>query len=871
MIIIGIGASAGGLDALEAFFQAADVLEGSAFVVVQHLATGQVSLLPELLQRATGFAVSPVEDDTSPQANHVHVAPPGVEIRMRDGRFVLRPAGNSGHGLPIDAFFRSLADDRLEDAIGVILSGMGSDGTLGLRAMKERAAATFVQAPESARFDSMPLSAVRSGVADVVARPEEIPRKIAEFLRRVRTPQDPAAPVTDEEAIGSVLAILRTQTGHDFRMYKRNTVVRRIERRMALHQLASLADYASLLGASSAETELLLKELLIGVTSFFRDPQAWTDLESQALPDLLSSRPDGSTLRIWTPACSTGEEVYSLAMVLVEVIEKLCPPRKLAMKIFATDIDVDAIDKARAGRYPQNIRADVSPARLSRFFVQDDDGYVVRKDLREHVIFALQNVAMDPPFTRLDLIVCRNLLIYLDTSLQARLLPLFHHCLETGGLLMLGNAETTSSASDCFTPVLARSKIFRRIESGRRVGFVAFPATFDRQPQSAAAAGTAAADAVRNGEPRPDLKTMADQLLLQRYAPAAVLTNGDGDVLYISGRTGRYLEPAAGKANWNIFAMVREGLGQRLGAAYQEAVRERRSVAVRGTIGDPRSGQHTVQVTVDPIVSPPTMRGMVMVVFEARDDAAPTQAPQASKRTGARSSPLRRELASLHDALRTARDEAQNAKEQSQAAHEELQSTNEELQSTNEELTTSKEELQSINEELQTVNQELQVKVEELSKASDDMRNLLNSTEIATLFLDEELRVRRFTTQALKLFKLIPGDVGRPITDVTNDLQGWAIAEDARQVLESLAVSEREVAASADRWFKVRTMPYRTSRNLIDGVVITFFDVTQAKRLELELLAAKKGLQVRLDERPIGAAKEPHKEVPAGKPRHRSG
>ncbi|MBC8058850.1 MAG: PAS domain-containing protein, partial [Rhizobiales bacterium] len=645
-------------------------------------------------------------------------------------------------------------------------------------------------------------------------------------------------------AIESIVAVLRAQTGHDFAMYKKRTVQRRIERRMALHHKSSFAEYEQLLRGNKPESDLLFKELLIGVTSFFRDPPVWAQLERESIPELLASRPEGGTLRIWVVACSTGEEAYSLAMLFIESIEKIRPARSFTLKIFATDIDPDSIERARAGRFPMNIAADVSPERLARFFVQDEFGYRVKKSVRETVIFALQNVARDPPFTKLDVLVCRNLLIYFEPALQKRLFPLFHYSLEPGGLLMLGSSETVGATTDYFAPVAGSAKLFRRLDSFRQSGFVAFPATFDRPPRLAAP-GTP-----ESAEGRPNLQELADHLLLQRYSPAAVLVTPDGDVLYISGKTGKYLEPAAGKANWNLFVMARAGLRQALAKAFHEAVRERRSVTLPSLIVDADVGQLAVEVTVDPISSPKALSGMVMVVFDDRElraESSPTNAPVAPG--GKSATAAAHELTQARDALRAAREDAQHAGEQSRAANEELQSTNEELQSTNEELTTSKEEMQSMNEELQTVNQELQAKIDELSQASDDMRNLLNSTDIATLFLDEHLRIRRFTQQTVAIFKLIAADVGRPITDITNDLTDWAIGDDAREVLSSLVFREKEVAASDNRWFKVRTMPYRTFQNHIDGVVITFSDVTKAKLLEIELTAAKAALESRLSRR----------------------
>ncbi|MEP6872992.1 MAG: chemotaxis protein CheB, partial [Burkholderiales bacterium] len=832
--VVGIGASAGGLEAIEAFLSEVACLPGAAFVVIQHLGAGTPSLLPDLLRRVTSLPVESIVSGTAVQADTVYIAPPGCDVEFAKGKFVLtlRPA-SAGPSLPIDMFFRSLGASYQKDAVGVVLSGMGSDGTVGMGILKAHGGATFAQAPETAQFDSMPRHALQAGVVDASAPPAELPDRIAHHLSTVRQRDGVEATAAEDlEALESIIATLRVQTGHDFAAYKKSTLHRRIERRMSLHQRRSLTDYSRTLNGNKAEVELLFKELLIGVTSFFRDPRVWEHLHDVVLPPFISGRGEGRQLRFWIPGCSTGEEAYTLAIVLAEVMQSSSASARHEFRIFATDIDSDAIDRARLARYPLSIADTVSPERLARFFVRDDTGYQIRKDLRETVIFAMQNVAMDPPFTKLDMLVCRNLLIYFEPTLQRRLLPLFHYSLEPGGLLLLGTAETTGPSADYFAPVPGKFKLYRRLETFRSSGFVAFPASFDRH---AAPTGHDNTRLAAGQDDDLSLQRMADHLLLQRYSPPAVLVNREGDVLYVSGKTGRYLEPAAGKANWNVFAMARDGLSRPLGAAFKEAVREQRSVTAETSILDPDLGALKVHVTVDPITSPAPLVGMLMIVFNDKEPQSRAGRPVRSSAAPARTGPEDRDLGQLREALRVSREEVQSAEEQSRASNEELQSTNEELQSANEELTTSKEELQSMNEELQTVNQELQAKVDELSRASDDMRNLLNSTEIATLFLDDLLRIRRYTAQAMNIFKLIPTDVGRPITDITNALERWDVSEDAEDVLRTLVSKEKEVSASGGRWFRVRMMPYRTSNNRIDGVVITLSDVSEAKLLESRL------------------------------------
>jgi chemotaxis methyl-accepting protein methylase len=625
---------------------------------------------------------------------------------------------------------------------------------------------------------------------------------------------------------------LRSQTGHDFSFYKRNTVYRRIERRMGLHQLDNIADYVKLLRESPQETQLLFNELLIGVTSFFRDAAVWELLRKKVIPDILTAHAAGGVLRAWVPGCSTGEEAYSLAMVFKEALAQEKSARGFSLQIFATDLDKGAIDRARQGLYPANIAGDVSAERLRRFFVKDEHGYQVSKEIREMVIFATQNLIMDPPFTRLDLLSCRNLLIYLAPEMQKKLLPLFHYSLCPSGVLLLGSAETIGGATDLFTPLDSKTRLFRRLDSALRPTLIDFPASaFLKRPRIAEASQPDTLKTTHN------LQELAEQLLLQRYAPAAVLTNDKGDILFISGRTGKYLEPAAGKANWNIYAMAREGLRYELGTAFQKALREKRPVTESRVRLATDHGAQAVDITIEPVQEPEALQGTVMVVFT--DVASPEMEPSGkAKRTTARPAALaqrEQELRRAREDLQTTREQMQTSQEELRSANEEMQSTNEELQSTNEELTTSKEEMQSLNEELQTVNHELQAKVEELSRTNNDMRNLLDSTDIATLFLDDALNVRRFTPQMVKIIKLIPSDMGRPITDLASDLIYPGLADDAREVLRTLVFKEQSIATRDGRWFTVRIMPYRTLDNRIDGVVITLVDITAAKTLEATL------------------------------------
>jgi two-component system CheB/CheR fusion protein len=834
--VVGIGTSAGGLEALEHFLSHVPKSSGVAFVIVQHLDPTRKGIMPELLSRITIMKVIQVKDRTPVRPDNVYVIPPNKDMSILHGVLhLLDPASPRGLRLPIDFFLRSLAQDQQEHSVGVILSGMGSDGTLGLRAIKEKGGLVLVQEPATAKFDGMPRSAIDAGLADIVAPVDELPRRILAYLKR--TPlahaSEQGLEAKTQSALEKAIILLRTHTGHDFSLYKKNTFNRRIERRMGIHQIGKIGDYVRYLQENSQELDLLFKELLIGVTSFFRDPAIWEELRAKVLPALMASRPDGHVLRAWVPGCSTGEEAYSLAMVFKEVMEEIKPGKKMKLQVFATDLDKDAIDKARQGIYPENISADVAPQQMSRFFTKDEHGCRVTAEIRGMVTFAPQSLILDPPFTKLDILSCRNLLIYLAPEVQKKLIPLFHYSLTPGGILILGSAETIGTFTGLFTPLNNKLRIFQRKEPGLPPEPIEFPSGF--------------ASPLPDGiEPRPapkpplSLQSLADQLILEHYAPPAVLVNEKGDILYVSGRTGKYLEPASGKANWNIFAMAREGLRYELGNAFHKALDQEACVVVRGLKVGANGGPQYVDITVQRLGQPESLRGLVLIVFA--DAAAPLETRASSRGKVAKTPVPSAELEELERKLQQARMEAQTMREEMQTSQEELrstneeqQSTNEELQSTNEELTTSKEELQSLNEELQTVNAELQAKVDELSRSNNDMKNLLNSTDIATLFLDVHLNVRRFTTQATKIIKLIPGDVGRPITDLSSDLLYPELATDAQEVLRKLGFVEKPVNARDGRWFTVRIMPYRTLDDRIDGLVITFADITVAKTLEAQL------------------------------------
>lgn len=842
--IVGLGASAGGLEPLQQFLAAVPVPSGLAYVVVQHMDPTHATLLGELLQRSTSMPVHEATEGQRIEPDAVYVIAPNSELTVLGGALHLRaPSLPRGQRLPIDVFLGSLARELGDRAVGVVLSGMGSDGTQGIQAIASQGGLTLAQPPEASQFDSMPRSAIAAGCVDIVALPADMPARIlATMGARLATaspepepePEAAAAAAGDDAAaLDAILDLLHRRTRHDFAPYKSNTQMRRIARRMAVHGLDTMAAYAATLRDNGQELDLLLKEMLIGVTSFFRDTEVWQELAGAVLPALIARRAaDGGPLRAWVIGCSTGEEAYSMAMAFVEASESHESAARCELQIFATDLNADAIALARSGHFPASIAHDLTSQRLARFFSKEPDGYQIDKRIRDMVLFAQHDVILDPPFTRLDLLSCRNLLIYFNASLQRRLMPLFHYSLRPGGALLLGSSETVGRAQALFTPLHPKSRLYWRSDNGAAAGAVVFPT----QRRLASRAATQETPLANSHTPPNNLQSLADQLLLQAFSPAAVLVTDGGDIVYINGRTGRYLEPAAGKANWNIHVMARPTIRAQLAVALRTALQEKAAVELRGLrLDDETAG--AVDITVQAISQPKSIDGMAMIVF--RDvPAATSKRRRRSGSAGGADAAATDELARAREEIDALRQEMRTSQEELQAAIEELQSTNEELQSTNEELTTSKEEAQSMNEELQTINGELQSKLDDLALAQSDMQNLLNSTDIATLFLDKDLNVRRFTEQITRVVHLRSADVGRPLSELATTLLYPDLHADVKETLRTLAFSEKQVATSDGHWFTVRIMPYRTLANVIEGVVITFVDITAAKELESRLRKA---------------------------------
>ena len=833
--IVGIGSSAGGLAALGEFFVPASLDMGVAFVVVSHQPSGHVSLLPDLLQKHTTLPVVEATDGMRVAPNHVYLSAPGRSLAMLQGALhVMDPHSDGRVALPIDYFFRSLADDQGDRAIGVILSGTGTDGTIGLKAIKAHAGMTMAQEPQVAKYAGMPESAIRSGAVDYVRPAGSMVEQIRTFLTGVAG-RDAQRLADDSPVLGRIFVALRDRRGHDFSVHKASTSRRRIERRMTVHQIETIEEYLRYLQVNPQEIDALFRELLIGVTSFFRDQAAFDALAGKGLPKLLDSQPDGTDVRVWVPGCSTGEEAYSLAILLREYLG--AQARSLRVQIFATDLDRTAIETARAGLYPSGITTDLTPERLRRWFVQEDSHYRVKKDIRDLVIFAPHDLLVDPPFTKLDLLSCRNLLIYLESRAQRRLLPLFHYALKPAGLLFLGASESIDRHEDLFSTVDRKWKIFRRVNARRPVleGFPIGRGT--TRPVEAPSTDR------REVPDTPTLATLVDRMLLTRAGQSGVVVDKRGETLYVAGRAGEYLEPATGEPTHHLLKMAREGLRHDVTAALREAARTQHEAVRRRVRVTMNGGIRFVTIAVTPITEPTPLRGLFLVTFETVPSAAPRRL-RGRDRSTARSARPARDV--LVDELRDTKQRLQHSLEETQAyneeltsANEELQSANEELQSGNEELETGREEMQSLNEELATVNAELRAKVDDLADAQSDLQNLLNSTDMATIFLDADLNIKRFTPAARSVANLIVSDLGRPLSDIASKLEGPPLMDDAREVLQSLVSRTREIRSAEGTWYQMRALPYRTVTNMIGGVILTFSDVTAIKQADVILREAQ--------------------------------
>mgnify|MGYP003663748677 FL=1 len=842
--IVGICSSAGGLDALTRFFGAAPSDSGAAFVVVPHLDPNHESMMVELLSRHTKMTVVQATEGAVVEANHVYIIPPNKFLTIKEGAMQLSvPTAVHRTQTAIDAFLRSLAVDQLDRAIAIILSGTGSHGVLGLKEIKFTGGMVMAQVPESAEFDAMPRNAIATGMVDYVLAPEEMPAALIDYVRHWHNGQQQESESTPEQ-LYRILAILRARTNYDFRSYRKNMLLRRVQRRMSLCHLANLLDYQQRLRDDPAEVVALYKDLLIGVTAFFREPEAFQVLEQQVIPKLLDRVKDDEPLRVWIPACATGEEAYSIAMLLFEALE--AAKRPCNIQIFATDLDEEALDLARHGVYPDTIAGDVSEARLHRFFSASGEGsYQVSKQLRDSIVFAQQSLIGDAPFSRIDLLSCRNLLIYLEPELQAQIIRLFHFALKDDSYLLLGPSESIGRESGLFDTVSKKWRVYRRLGPTRH-DLVTIPLTGTTLPPFAGPGGMKMA-AQASKSPTYRYADLAHRMLLDDYAPASVLINSRHQIYYHQGPTVDYLEFPSGEPTTDLLAISRPGLRTRVRAAVLSAL-ETGETIVDDEARVKRDGHYVAcRITVKPAREPKGVDGLLLVSFEDRTEAAGGTHP--AKKASHRAQPiadesrvvtqLESELKSTREDLQSTIEELEGSNEELKASNEEVMSMNEELQSANEELETSKEELQSMNEELNTVNVELQTKVHDLEGANNDITNLLSSTDIATLFLDDQLRIKLFTPPTGKLLSLIATDIGRPIGDFSAKVANDNLIKDVQLVIDDLVPIDKEVwtDGSDQRCYLRRIVPYRTADSRIEGVVITFIDITERKRSEAELEA----------------------------------
>ncbi len=841
-IVVGVGASAGGTDALEKFFAHIPTDSGLAFVVVLDDQLNPKPATPDYLSQHTRIPVERIEGSAKIEANRIFLAPPGMKVTCADCVLTMvSPDSPEGHA-PIDSLFAALAEDQGDHVVCVILSGSGTDGVFGIRAVKEHGGLVIAQSVESAKFGTMPYSAVLTGQVDYVLPVEKIPPVIVEYARHLSMMEAGRGlgGIREEAAdyLGEIFTLLRRKTSHDFSRYKQSTVIRRIQRRMQVQQLETVHDYVDRLRRDPKEVELLFRDLLIGVTHFFRDPEAFDVLAGTVIPKLFEDKTSSDYVRIWVVGCATGEEAYSVAMLLCEYTSGM--KNSPHVQIFATDIDDRALEIARQARYPESIADHVSAERLERFFTRYGNRYQVAKEIRDMCIFSTHNLINDPPFSRLDLISCRNLLIYLEGSLQKRIVPLFHHALRPAGFLFLGPSESVASHPQLFRAIDKKHRIYRRKSTIVRPP-INLPFTEPRRLRQADPVTTGQLAVAREQQVTRSL----ERILLENYAPASVVINEQHDIIYFSGRTGMYLEPPTGAPSLNILNMARKGLRMDLRAAIHRSITTRQQVTQENVSVEANGFVQRINIIVRPMADLAEESGMLLVIFQEVGPVRTREEAEAEGSMPETENPvvqqLEQELRATKEFLQTAVEELETSNEELKSSNEELLSMNEELQSANEELQTSKEELQSLNEELHTVNHELKEKIEELHRLNDDLQNLFQSTQIATIFLDLELRIKKFTPTTTEVFRLIDSDIGRPIIDIAPRFSELALIPIIQSVLRSGAVIEREVKLTdRDAWYIIRVLPYRTLSNHIDGVVLTFVDITEQKQTQerLELLAA---------------------------------
>lgn len=837
--IVGIGASAGGFEAYSQFFSHLPTDTGMAFIIVQHLDPVHESILPELIAKMTRMPVKQVTEGSPIKPNEVYVISPNTDIAVSRGMMKITRRSEKRPYLTIDHLFRSLAEDQKDHAIGILFSGTSSDGALGIEAIKHAGGITFAQDEASARYSFMPNAAVATGCVDFILNPGEISQELAKITRHpfwsyYQTPAAELLPETDKE-LEQILLLLQKVTGVNFTLYKRNTLRRRIMRRMVLHKLENLLSYLKFLKEKPGEVEALYQDVLIKVTGFFRDEGAFEVLKKTVFPEILANVPKDGSVRFWVPGCSTGEEAYSLAMSWLEFLGDKAPPTPI--QIFATDVSEAVIDKARLGIYLENIASDLSPERLRRFFIKANSGYQISKTIRDICVFARQNLIQDPPFSKLDLISCRNVLIYLQTALQKRIIPMFHFSLNPTGYLMLGASETIGTFTELFGLLDKKYKIYRKKSALAPLKLDFLPPRFPREHKPLVKGPVK----VEEAWSKQNLYAEADRLILRRFAPAGVLINEDLDILQFRGQTGPYLEPAPGEASFKLMRMAREGLLLALRTAVNQALRKNETVKTQGLRVDYIGTTRTVELEVIPLKPGPIKERFFLVLFEEAAAKAPSgeaARPPAAAKKGAKDQVIRRlreEIGDLKEHLQAVIVDKETANEELRAANEEILSANEEFQSVNEELETAKEELQSANEELTSLNEELNIRNTELTQVNNDYNNLLLSSNIPIIMLGRDLRIRHITHQAHELFNLIPGDVGRPITDIKLNMEIPGLEEQAKEVIDTLVVKTQDVQDRQGHWYRLSIRPYYTMDKKIEGAVITLMDINELQQNLLQL------------------------------------
>jgi two-component system CheB/CheR fusion protein len=827
--IVGIGASAGGVEALENFFAHMPTDCNMAFVIVQHLDPHHKSMMDSLLAKQTHLQISDAADGVRVNSGQVYLKPPGKDMIIRDKRLHLQEATEKGKRLQIDTFFRSLAADQKEKAICVILSGASNDGTLGAKLIKGEGGLVVVQDEKQAQYNSMPKSVINAGVADIILPVEEIPQELLRYTQHPFLGREPKDTPEEkfEKDIQSILMMVRTSTGHDFNLYKRNTVRRRIERRMALQQIHELPNYRRYLRQNSDEIHELFKDLTINVTSFFRDAFAFQILKEDVLQRMLAQKPANSSLRIWVPGCASGEEAYSIAMLIVEISEEL--EKFFDIKLFATDINQEAIEAARSGIFPDSIVSDITAERLKRFFAKKGSTYQVDSKIRDVIVFAAHDVTRDPPFSGMDLISCRNLLIYMDNSLQSQVLPVLHYALKPEAILLLGTSETTSEASDLFTPVNKKAKIFKskKIEDGRDIHFRMPKALRHGEPQNEIQRQPAKGALQQETQKRKTAHKLIEKAIMDKYPYPAVLLDDQANILYFLGDTSRFLMMPRGEADLNIFNMVSGELHYRLSQAVEKIQHQKEPLQLENIQTRHDDSFLSLDLTLSPISSEGHKAEWLLLEFKEHPPEPAAAKEKAGKDADSEEvADLQNKLQATRQELQATIEELETSNEELKSANEELQANNEELQSINEELESSKEELQSTNEELETVNSELYQKNQQMIKADDDMKNLFAATDIGTLFLDNDLRIKRFTPAATEAFNLKEIDVGRAISDITSNLEYDNLARDAEEVLDKLTRKELKIRGKSGKFYVLRMVPYRSGKNVIEGVVISFLDIS---------------------------------------------